>query len=250
MHSRSSMAALFPKIYDVIQQNPHKHEILRWREPTSTEVLQPELWDSFALRPLDPPGALSLLLFHTEPMYELSSQQLRKQILLENLLTLHERIDKELIGRKYPRKKIQDLLAQEIATKTPGRSKLLEDVLCELFAIQKIHLNRKTKNISFSPSDLRLWTSSKKILIAEDENVWSYQPVKPMSLPAWLRGKEEDGWKIEWPTADGKFEELKTYAVQQNIVLMGKQKKDELATLVGRAQALRCLEEVQLTPSS
>jgi hypothetical protein len=244
------MAALFPKIYDVIQQNPHKHEILRWRDPTSTEVLQAETWDLFTLRPLDPPGALSLLLFHTEPMYELSSQQLRKQILLENLLILHERIDKELVGRKYPRKKIQDLLAQEIAAKAPSYSKLLEDVLCELFSIQKIQLNRKTKHVSFSPPDLRVWTSTKKIVIAEDENMWSYHPLKAFSLSTWLRGKEEEGWVIDWPTADGKFEELKGLAIQQNIVLLGKQKKDELATLVGRAQALGSLEGIQLAPSS
>lgn len=244
------MAALFPKIYDVIQQNPHKHETLRCREPTSTEVLQAETWDLFTLRPLDPPGALSLLLFHTEPMYELSSQQLRKQILLENLLSLHERVDKELVGRRYPRKKIQDLLAQEIAAKAPSSSKLLEDVLCELFSVQKIHLNRKTKHISFSPSDLRLWTSSKKIVVAEDENMWRYDPLRSFSLSTWLRGKEEEGWNLEWPTADGKFDELKGLAVQQNIVLVGKQKKDELATLVGRAQAFGSLEGIQLEPSS
>jgi hypothetical protein len=244
------MAALFPKIYDVIDKNPTKHEILRWREPTSTEVLQPEIWDIFALRPLDPPGALSLLLLHTEPMYELSSVALRKQLLTEHMMTLHERVDKELIGRRYPRKKIQDLLAGELSAQAPSRSFVLEEALCQLFQVQKVLLNRRAKTISFCPSDLRLWSSELPIVFGEEENVWSFKPIQTVSLVDWLRTKEEESWKITWPTAEGKYEELKAQMVTRNIVLQGKQKKDELAILLGRSQALQTLSGISIQSHS
>ena len=244
------MAALFPKIYDVIDKNPSKHEILRWREPTSTEVLQTEVWEGFALRPLDPPGALSLLLLHTEPLYDLSSFALRKQIMTEKLLETHLRIDRELVGRKFPRKKLQDLLAMEMSATKPSGSFLLEEALCELFQVQKILFNRKTKTVSFAPSDPRLWSSEKAVVFGEEENVWSFQPVKAQSLSSWLTLKEEEGWKINWPTADGKYEELKATLVTRNIVLQGKQKKDELAMILGRAQALENLASVRIETHS
>jgi hypothetical protein len=244
------MAALFPKIYDVIDKNPTKHEILRWREPTSTEVLKPEIWDTFALRPLDPPGALSLLLLHTEPMYELGSVALRKQLLTEHMMTLHERIDKELIGRRYPRKKLQDLLAGELSAQKPSGSPLLEEALCQLFQVQKILLHRRAKTISFFPPDLRTWTSEKPILFGDEENVWSLNPIQSMSLVSWLTTKEEEGWKLTWPTAEGNYEELKAAMVTRNIVVEGKQKKDQLASLLGRHQALQSLSGISIQSNS
>lgn len=244
------MAALFPKIYDVIDKNPNKHEILRWRQPTSTEVLPSEQWETFALRPLDPPGALSLLLLSQEPLYELGSVALRKQILTETLLKMHERVDKELVGRRYPRKKIQDLLAAELSSGKPSGSPLLDDVLCELFQVQKITMNRKTKSLSFSPPDPRLWTDSKPVVFSEEDSVWSFQPTSELTLGPWLLKKQEDGWKISWPTADGKHEELKVALTQRGVTFTSKQKKDELAEMLGRSQSVENLSKIHVKGTS
>jgi hypothetical protein len=244
------MAALFPKIYDIIDKNSTKHEILRWREPTSTEVLAPESWDSFVLRPLEPPGALSLLMLSQEPMYELGSIALRKQLLMETLLKMHERVDKELVGRRYPRKKIQDLLAAEISSQKPSGSPLLDDVLCELFQIQKITLNRKTKSITFSPPDPRMWTQTKQIVFGDEDSVWSFQPTSEFALGPWLLEKQGDGWKVSWPTADGKYEELKVALTQRSVAFTPKQKKDELAMVLGRSQALEVLSKIHVKGTS
>jgi hypothetical protein len=244
------MAALFPKIYDIIDKNPTKHEILRWREPTSTEVLAPERWETFLLKPLEPPGALSLCMLSQEPMYELGSVALRKQLLTETLLKMHERVDKELVGRRYPRKKIQDLLAAEISSGKPSGSPLLDDVLCELFQHQKITMNRKTKTLSFSPPDPRTWSDTKPVLFAEEDHVWSVQPSSDFVLSSWILQKQEDGWKVTWPTADGKFEELKAALTQRGIAYTTKQKKDELATVLGRSQSLEILSKIQVKGAS
>jgi hypothetical protein len=239
------MAALFPKIYDVIDQNPNKHVTLRCHDLISTQgsLSESTLWGSFSLRPLDPPGILSLLLVLTDPMYELGTVSLRKQILRETLITLHERIDKELIGRRYPRKKIQDLLAQQVTTDAPVPSTILNDALAELFQVQIVHVDRRTKKLSFSPPDPRTWHSDRPVYLMGDEYRWVFQPTTQVFLSTWISQKEDDGWTVSWPTADGKFEDLKALAVQQGFVV-AKEKKEELAKRLGRNQSLTNLSKV------
>lgn len=240
------MASLFPKIYDIIDANPQKHATLRCCLPTSTEGFSKESWEQFYLYPLNPPGALSVLLMATDPMYELGSIPLKKQIQMEQLLTLQERVDKELVGRRYPRKKIQDLLAGQISSSTPSSTPLLEEVLCELFHVQKIQINRRAKSISFFPPDLRTWSNEKPILFADEDNAWSFVPSQRMGLSTWLSEKESQGWKVSWPTADGKLDEVKAGLTQRNISIDSKLKKDDLARILGRAQALGIVSELQL----
>lgn len=240
------MAALFPKIYDVIDANPQKHATLRCCTNTSTEGFSQESWDGFYLQPLNPPGALSAVFMATDPMYGLGSLALRKQIQMESLITLQERVDKELVGRRYPRKKIQDLLGSQLSASAPVSSPLLEEVLCELFHLQKIQINRRSKTVSFFPPDLRVWTSDKKIILADEENHWSFVPSTLLHVSTWLTEKEDEGWKISWPTADGKLDEIKAGLLQRNISPDSKLKKDDLARVLGRAQALGILSELQL----
>lgn len=234
------MAALFPKIYDVIDQNPHKHVTLRCVEPISTEGLMTEAWASFTLRPLDPPGILSLLLIWSDPMYELGTPSLRKQILRESLLTLHERIDKELIGRRYPRKKIQDLLANQLSAESPVSTPVLHQALAELFQVQLLHIDRKAKSICFSPEDPRIWQFDRPIYLTGDDYRWVFVPTVQQSIQDWLLQKETEGWQISWPTADGKFEDLKALAIEQKLLTVHspKEKKEDLAKRVGRTQSL------------
>jgi hypothetical protein len=240
-----NMAALFPKIYDIIDKNPHKHATLLWRDLTPKEGSS-EQWDIFQLQPLNPPGILSYFLMVTDPLYGLGSPSVRKQIQVEKLLELHERVDKELVGRRYPRKKIQDLLAGQIAVQTVKPTPLLEEVFCELFDAQKIQINRRTKEISFFPPDPRTWKSTRKIFVSDEENCWNYVPSQEIGLESWLLQKETDGWKISWPTADGKLDELKAGLLQRGFSLDGKQKKDDLAHRLGRLQAISLLSELAL----
>lgn len=243
------MAALFPKIYDVIDQNPNKYATLRWCEPTSTQGSMEELWDMFQVKPLSPPGALSILLTMKEPMYELGTIPLRKQLLTEHLLALHTRVDTELVGRRFPRRKIQDLLAAEVSAQSPSGSALLEEVLCELFGVQKVHFQRKAKKISFYPPDLRVWRSDKPIVFAEEDNTWIFTPTHQRNFVEWLLAKEDEGWVISWPTAEGKLEELKvklsSYPAPTNPVT--KPKKDDLAKILGRLDAIKVLRDLHLT---
>jgi len=238
------MAALFPKIYDIIGKNPMKDATLRWREPIPTEGSQFESWDSFLLKPLNPPGTLSLLMAMTDPLYEMGSLALRKQMLIEQLLVLHERIDKELIGRRYPRKKIQDLLAQQISAQQPVASPILDDALSQLFGVQLVHMNRKSKQISFSPPDPRTWSADRTTLVCQSDGQWISVPEQTVWLGSWLTTKEEEGWAVAWPTADGSMEEVKAQILALNRIPKGK--KDELVGMLGRLQSLKGLAQIQL----
>jgi hypothetical protein len=169
---------------------------------------------------------------------------------METLLTMHERVDKELVGRRYPRKKIQDLLAAELSSQKPSGSPLLDEVLCELFHVQKITLNRKLKSVSFSPPDPRLWTPTKQVVFGDEDSMWSFTPTSDLSLGEWLLQKKHDGWNVSWPTADGKYEEIKVALTQRGIAFTPKQKKDELALVLGKSQAVEILLKIHVKGTS
>jgi len=165
-------------------------------------------------------------------------------MLIETLLTLHERVDKELIGRRYPRKKIQDLLAQQISAQNPVASPLLDDALSQLFQLQLVHMDRKSKQISFSPPDPRTWSPDRRVVVCQSDGQWISVPSQSIVLSTWLTTKEQEGWSVVWPTADGSFEELKARLVSENRIPKGK--KDELAHTLGRIQSMKVLAQVSL----
>lgn len=250
------MAALFPKIYNVIEQNPFRDVVLELR-PSAHSLRREqsfETWDCFQQIPLNPPGSLSQFLRNTDSLYEAASPALRKQIQTEKALEIQERVDSELVGRKWSRKKIHDALGEQLNSSTPPYSELVEQVLCELYQFQKVIVHRKTKLLSFCPPDLRLWTSDRILYVGDDEGCWSYQPTETRDFLAWLTEKEDEHWKIQWPTADGKMEELKSEVLKRNLVAhtqpgsdSTKVKKEDWARTLGRCQAIETLARLRLT---
>jgi hypothetical protein len=247
------MAALFPKIYDVVDGNPFRDITIEIRPSGQTETeTESERWDCFFQTPLNPPGSLSQFLLTMDPLYGAASPALRKQIQTEKVLEIQERVENELVGRRWPRKKIHDALGEQINSSSAPFSELVEEVLCDLYHFQKIVVHRNSKSISFCPSDLRLWRSDRPIYVGDDEGCWSYEPVKPKGLLQWMTEKEEEGWKLKWPTAEGKLEELKADVLKRNLIahaLPGsdkKVKKEDWARVLGRCQAIETLGRLQL----
>lgn len=249
------MAALFPKIYDVIEQNQFRDFALELR-PSAQSLRREqsfETWDCFQQVPLNPPGSLSQFLHNTDSLYEAASPSLRKQLQTEKVLEIQERVDRELVGRKWSRKKIHDALGEQINSTNPPYSELVEQVLCELYQYQKVIVHRKSTSLSFCPPDLRLWVSDRPIYVGDDEGCWSYEPTQMCDFLAWLTEKEDEHWKVQWPTADGKMEELKVEVLKRNLVahvLPGsettKVKKEDWARTLGRCQAIEGLTRLRL----
>lgn len=249
------MATLFPKIYDIIDKNPFRDVTLDLR-PSAQEFRreQSETWDCFLQVPLNPPGSLSQFLLHTDPVYEIASPSVRKSIQQAKALEIEERVDTELVGRKWSRKKIHDAFGQQVNQASPPYSDLIEQVLCELYQFQKVILHRRSKQITFCPPDLRLWKSDIPVHVGDDEGCWAYEVVQAKNFLTWLTEKEDDNWKISWPTADGKLEELRSEVLKRNLVAhkqpgsdSTKLKKEDWARTLGRSQAIETLSRLRIT---
>lgn len=232
-------------IYDSIEQNPNKDRTLS-RIKKILEQDPNETWELFTLKPLDPPGPISLLCWHKDTLYPPGTPSLRKQIFREAVLDYQTRAEQELSGRRWPRKKVHDLIAGELSVDIPVTSAILEDALSELSGFQKIVFNRKEKSVLFYPTDMRVWKSDKPILFADSENRWVHEAKKDVNLIQWLELKEQEGWTISWPTADGKLEDLKTALLAKNLTahlppgspIGTKIKKEDWARTLGRAEAI------------
>jgi hypothetical protein len=245
------MAAIFPKIYDHIDSNPSRMKGLVFESPVLKEKQDGTPWDLFMTKPLPIPGPISLILWHTDTLYSYGLPSLQKSILREKILELQEQA--ECLGRRWSKKKVQDLLARQL--EGAPSEKMLEEVLCELFQVQKVVIHKEKKSIGFYPTDMRLWKSDRLVLFADEDNRWIMTPNDTdLSLLAWITGKEEDGWSVAWPTAEGKFEEMKAEVSKRQLdvhplpgsPLGTRIKKDDWARVLGRAEAIESWTKLAL----
>jgi hypothetical protein len=235
-----------------IQKNPHnQHHLPNFASKQANDD-EPELqWDCFWKRVLEVPGCLSGLLFMTNPLYRSASVNSKKQILRETILELEERIHKELVGRKWSRRKLVELVSAELAEKPPQMDPALEEALCELYQVQKLIVHHPQKKIYFFPEDPRVWKSGRQLLISDSENLAVYDPSSPeFSMLKWLQDKEEQGWSVQWPIAEGKLEDLKQALERKHLTahprIPGeKVKKDDYARILGRSEAISCLSNLR-----
>lgn len=235
------MAALFPKIYDHIDSNPSKMKGLVFENVKENPDGTP--WDIFMTKPLPIPGPISLILWHTDTLYSYGLLSLQKSILRDKILELQQQA--EGLGRRWSKKKVQDLLARQL--ESAPSEKMLEEVLCELFQVQKVVIHKEKKSIGFYPTDMRLWKSDRPVLFADENNQWITTPNDTdLTLLSWVTGKEDEGWSVAWPTADGKFEEMKAEVSKRQLdvhplpgsPLGTRIKKDDWARVLGRAEAI------------
>jgi hypothetical protein len=195
--------------------------------------------------PLDPPGPVSFYLWHTDPLYRGGGLTLRKQILRETLLEVGKLVESDCKGHRWQRKKILEQLAaqQTAAVSPPQDTHELDEALCYLLGFQKIIVDDIHKKVLHFPANFREWS--------KDKPVWTttlgtrcalHLPgEKHLSsgLGGWLLSQESDGWKITWPTVDGKLDDIKKKCVDLAISPRGvdKPKKEDWAAILGRSQA-------------
>lgn len=240
-----------------IEKNPNKQHHLQSSAMNTNDDAEAIVWEQFRKVLLDIPGCLSCLLTLTDPMFRSSTVNSKKQILRETILELEERIHNELVGRKWSRRKLVELVSAQLAEKPPTTDVALEEALCELYQVQKVMLNHREKTIRFFPTDVRVWKSGAPLVISDSENVWLYEPLaeKPMlgdPLVKWLQEKEETGWNVGWPVAEGRYEELKASLQVRGLIAHPKMpgdkvKKEDVARTLGRTEALSALLKLKTT---
>lgn len=202
--------------------------------------------------PLEPPGPVSLWLWKTDPEYRAATAQVRRTILRDQILKLTERVEKELRGVKWSRKKVTEQLAaqQTAAVSPPMDTPELDRGLAHLLGYQKVVVNEAGKKIRFFPADPRTWSSEnpvwgsttggRAVLHASGEGSVG------KGLSRWLGDREKEGWSVDWPEADGTLEDLKGRLAQRGVGSLGagrieKPKKADYALAVGRAESLEHL---------
>jgi len=235
-------------VYKWISTNPNKHHLPTFSTTTNDDT-EKEKWEGFQKALLPLPGALSGILYCVDPMFRESTPSLQRQIMMEKILELQERVPNDLVGRRWSRKKILELLSAELAEKAPTSEVALEESLCELFAVQKIQISLQNKTIKFFPSDIRVWKRDRPVFVFDSENLWVYEnPELKMgkALHDWIVQKEDEKWTIGWPVADGKLEELKVALEKKNLtprsMMPGQKiKKDDYSRTLGRAEAISIL---------
>ena len=64
-------------------------------------------------------------------------------------------------------------------------------------------------------------------------------------LSKWISDRDEDGWTIDWPLAEGSYEELKAkIASVPSLMVREKLKKEDCARLVGKRESITHLLEL------
>jgi hypothetical protein len=197
--------------------------------------------------PLEPPGPVALLLWKTDPEFRAGTAAIRRTILRDKIIAIHERVEAELRGVKWSRKKILEQLSaqQTAAVSPPMETPELDTGLCALFGYQKVVVDEANKKVRFFPADPRTWSKELPIWGATTgaRAALHRQGEESMcvGLAKWLTDREEEGWKIDWPEADGTLEEIKGKMVQRGISvsnMIGKPKKADYAATLGRAEAV------------
>lgn len=242
---------------EILQQNP---TIAKTVPPISIQVCSdtnetdeiPSTVCGWVPTPLEPPGPVSAILWKTNPEFRAGSLSVRKTILRETIIKLQERVDRELKGHRWSRKKItEQLVAQQSADASPPQNtKELNDALAFLYEVQFVFVDEANKKIAWSPEDIRNWSTDRPVwaLSLGSRAIFHKTGEEPVGrqLGRWVSDRETEKWRIQWPVADGTLEGLKSRLSDMNVGMglrIEKPKKADYAVVLGRAEGIHALEK-------
>jgi len=199
--------------------------------------------------PLDPPGPVSLYLWHTNPEYRAGSFQTRKTILREKIVKLNELFQENLKGRQFNRNKaITQLQEQESAAVSPPQdTPELNKALCYILGIQICEVDEIHKKIYFYPSDIRTWNSENPVYLVSygcrSIYVRHNEEDAKGFFKLWLFSLEN--YLISWPTTDGTVKELKSKCDSLGVEIhITKPLKEHYSIALGKAQAINHINNI------
>jgi len=198
--------------------------------------------------PLEPPGPLAAVLWKTNPEFRAGTPPVRRTILREEILKLQARVQTELKGHRWSRKRIiEQLAAQQNADASPPQdTKDLDEAIAYLYEVQFVFVDEANKKIRWVPEDPRIWTSERPVwgLSLGSRAIYHRKNEEGVAnyLSEWVSDRETEKWTFYWPTADGTLDALKSKLTEMNVGLgsrLEKPKKADYAEAVGRAEAIR-----------
>jgi len=202
--------------------------------------------------PLDPPGPVSLYLWHTHSEFRAGNFLIRKTILRETIVTLHERFENELKGRQWTyngqrKKAIEQLEQQESSAISPNQhTPELNKALCYVLGFQFAEVDEIHKKIFWYPSDIRTWTKDQPIYLVSlgSRSVYIHKNEEEARnyFVNWLMDLENNNYTCFWPLEEGTIKDMKNTLEKNNLTLPIdniKPKKEDYQILLGKVHALR-----------
>ena len=142
------------------------------------------------------------------------------------------------------RKLTKASMAEALSAMNPTmeQTKKVAMILYEIYEVKTVCFDSDAKTLWTVPEDLRRWSSGPAIWIdARCEHMidWSSAGAKEVNMGEWLSDREDDGWAIAWPVAEGSFEEIKQKVIGRNVApRVAKPKKDDWAKTLGKCEAI------------
>ena len=209
--------------------------------------------------PLEPPGPLAAILWKTNPEFRAGTPTVRRTILREEILKLQTRVEAELRGHRWSRKKIiEQLAAQQTADVSPPQdTRDLDTALAYLYEVQFVIVDEANKKVRWVPEDPRTWTAARPVWAVSLGSRAIYHRKNEESVAAhlsqWVSDRETEKWRFEWPTAEGSLDAIKSKMVTMQIGVgprIDKPKKADYADALGRAEAIRMFADEFSGPCS
>jgi hypothetical protein len=201
-----------------------------------------ELW-GFRICHVSPPRLTTAWRMSEDPLMVIAGDGYRASEVRDRAFELQEEAVKNLRGnRKLTKAKMGD--AMSAIKPTSDQTKVVAAILYHLKRIQTVCFDQQTKTVWTVPEDYRAWSNKMPTL-------WVDQHCERMlegsaNLGQWLSDRDDEGWTITWPVAEGTMEEIKSKAMHMGLVprpseLGAKIKKEDWAKSLGRAEAIQKL---------
>jgi hypothetical protein len=195
--------------------------------------------------PLDPPGPVSLYLWHTNPEYRAGNFTTRKHILRETIIMLNEKFATELKGRQWNRKKVIEQLQEQesSAVSPPMNTPDLSKALCYVLGFQYAEVDEVHKKIFWYPEDIRTWSNEFPIYLVSHgcRSIYvkkDHEEARPF-FKSWLFDLENKNYICIWPITDGSMKEIKEKLESFHLTFDKQFKKEHHSIILGKAEALR-----------
>lgn len=233
----------------MIQSNPQKHLCVDEYKKDSICLNPSDSKWGGEIRQLNPAKLVTAWLTITDPLMIIAGQNYVSTMVRDKSFEVQELALQKIRGnRRLTRAKIADALSS--LKPTDDETRITAAVLYILYNVQTICFDVDKKTLWTEPQDLRTWSSTKKTIFvdARCERVidWSESNAIVPDFKHWFDEREDEGWTIPWPNADGTFEELKVEVGNRHLsvrplVFGDKVKKDDWARVLGKAQAIEHL---------
>jgi len=231
----------------IIEKNPFGESCVpEFTKENLNLVSKGGLWGAQCVRLL-PSRLIGAWLMLEDPLMRIAGEGYRAGEVRNKSFELQAEAVSTLRGnRKLTKAKMGDALSA--MKPTEDQNKVIAAILLATKQVQTVCFNEEAKTVWTMPEDLRAWTRGAKTLWVNThcDTMLEWSTGGAVKMGAWISDREEEGWKIEWPIAEGTMEEMKQKVTQRGIIpkpaeFGAKVKKEDWARALGRCEAVEHL---------